>query len=207
MTETGRQIIRMIVWPLMLTFFIVYVTYYEVLKGISLLFINMAPSLVLVIGGVLIWDQNRGLVNRRKAKGEFEQLLTLSQFDIWYLLFTMYFTFISILIIPLVFKSEITLVDVGQGMIAFLAVWWVKKRYFHFSIYKNFDDHFEIDNTIVVTVLDSMKLDALSFASAILIVGVPGIILQNLHVTDIFQASVSFIAIYLINTKYFKFNT
>jgi len=137
-------------------------------------------------------------------KGETESTLTITNYDIYIISFLELFIPIIIIMIPLLSKGDMGIIDFLQGILVFMAIQWIRVRYFKYRYEKTQDNTLQLEDSIPITYYDSMKLDLLAFGVSFLIVAIPGFITSSLNITDLFQAGVSFIVIYWINEKYFK---
>ncbi len=205
MTKTGKQIVQFLYYPLLITFFILYALYFDQLKEFSLFIRNLAPSIILVLGGVLVYTNGRAEARLLSIKGELEGALTITNYDIYVIRFLELFVPIIIIMIPLLSKGDIEIIDFLQGILVFMAIQWIRVRYFRYRYEKTQDNTLRLDDTIPISYYDSMKLDLLAFGVSFLIVAIPGFITSNLKITDLFQAGAFFIVIYWINEKYFSF--
>lgn len=204
MTRSGKYILQLLYFPFVLTSFIVYVLYFDRLREISLLIINIAPSVILVGGAIIAYSNSNSQARALRLKGEEEQTLTITNYDIYVIFFLMIAVFVLTIFLPLLLKGDVGIIDYIQGVLALPGLYWIRNRYFKYHYEKNEQGNFQIDDTITINCYDSMKLDAISFATSIAIVALPGFITQNLQVGDILQASIPFLGIYWINLKYFK---
>lgn len=206
MTYLGRQLIRSLYFPLILTFFIVYALYFEHLKTISVIIRNIAPIVILIAGAILVYADSSQEARLLRMRGELEKTLILSNYDIYLMYVLMALVPLGVLFISIYSLGGFGFVDFLQAVIAFAPVYWIRMRYFHYRYKRGESGNFELEDSITVTYYDSMKLDAISFLSSIIIMAIPSLVLQRLHISDIFQSMVAFGAIYWINSKYFKFS-
>lgn len=203
--EYIKELFHYITIPILLFSFALYLTYYDRLKEISKIFINIIPSLIFFIGAILTYTRNRGTVKYLNKKNENTKILTLTKFDIYFIISLMFIVFCIIVIIPILFGKEINALDLFQGIIAVTGIYIIRKYYIKFRIKWISQDVYEIDDTFEITYNDTMKIDILSFGVAFFIVAIPGFITRNLEVNDIIQAVVGYLFIYWINVKYFYF--
>lgn len=205
MTKTGKEIIQFFTLPIIFIFFVAYVMYYDELKEFSQLAITMAPALLLISGVALILERGIGEARLRKAKEEFQKNILLTNYDMYFMSFLKYVSPLIVLAVP--FLSNILLfdiIDIAQAFIVFFILWWVERRYFHYTYRKNPRGTFMLDDLVTITYYDQMKIDILSFVSALVIIALP-VPFGAVSITDIAQALVSFLALYWIRIKYFKF--
>jgi len=206
MSRTGREVIELLYWPFVITALILYVLFYNTLREISELIINFAPAFIFIFGSILAYDKRLYSARRLVVKKEIDKTITITKYDILWMYFTMISGFALVLILPIIFKSSIGIIDFFQALVVFLSVYWIRRRYFHYHMVATGEGEYDLDNTIVITYFDTMKIELLSFLSATVIVAVPGILFQSMSLADVFQAIVAFVILYWIGEKYFRFD-
>lgn len=184
--------------------FFVYYKFYNELKQFSKMIIDAAPSIILVVGLVLVYSRDQMVLNRRKIKNEVEKSIIVTKYDIYFVIILMFGVFMAIITAPFIYDLSFGAMDVLQGIIGLLSIYFIKKRYFHYKFLWIQKDEYAIDMAINISFYDTMLLDGLSFITALVIVFIPGILFHSLLSTDIIQAFIAFFGIYWINKKYFQ---
>lgn len=205
MTKTGKEIIQFFTLPAIFIFFVVYVMYYDQLKELSQFAITITPVLLLLSGVALILEHGVRETRLRKAKEEFQKNILLTNYDMYFMSFLKYISPLVVLAVP--FWSDILLfdiIDIAQAFIVFFILWWVERRYFHYTYRKDPGGTFMLNDLVTITYYDQMKIDILSFVSALAIIALP-VPFGAVSITDIVQALVPFLVLYWISIKYFKF--
>lgn len=205
MTRSGRQIVQLLSFPLILALFIVYAIYYKYVQEISVIIRNIAPVAILVFSAVLVFSNTAPEARSLRLKGELERTMTISRFDIYIVTGLMLFVPVCIAAVSWVEANQAGWMDVMQAVYSFIPLYWIRKRYFHFRYHRDEHSNIILEDEIPITYYDSMRLDAISFFSAIIIVGMPGFMTYNVQLNDVLQAGIMFFAVYWLNVKYFKF--
>lgn len=204
MEKESKQWIAIGINAILIISFFLYYKFYDELKQISKMIIDAAPSLIFVIGLVLIYSRDQLLLKRRLIKNEAEKSFVITKYDIYFIIFLMFGVFAGIILTPLIYNLSFDSIDLLQGAVGFLSIYFIKKRYFHYKMLWVSREEYAIDMAVHITYYDSMLLDGLSFISALVVVFVPGVIFQNLSDTDVIQALIPLFSIYWINKKYFS---
>jgi hypothetical protein len=131
MTKNVRSMIRAFLWFLLVSGFIVYLTYYDSLKGIFVIIRNLGPIIILIMGTVLIVDKYHDQIERRKMKGEVEEVIYITYMDAMKNDLLAFFTAALILLTALFLSGDgLNTIDIIQAIIAFCAIYYIRFQYF-----------------------------------------------------------------------------
>lgn len=132
MSENLRKFIRAFLWFLLVNSFIIYLIYYDSLRGILSLVRNFAPSIIFIFGTILIVDKYYEIINRRRIQGEAEEIIYITYYDAMKNDLLAFFTAAAILLVPaLLSKRGLDFIDIIQAIIAFSAIYYVRIYYFN----------------------------------------------------------------------------
>lgn len=186
--------------------FLIYYKFFNELKNFSRMIIDAAPALIFVLGMVLIYTRDRFVLKKRLMKNEVEKTFVIATSDIYFIYFLMILAPAGILFVSIYNYLEFDFIDIIQALVGLLAIYFIKKRYFHYKFIWLNRDEYAIDMAVAITYYDTMLLDGLSFIAPMIIVLIPGIIFHNLNNSDVMQSLISFFSIYWISKKYFVFD-
>lgn len=127
-----RKIIRAFLWYLMTMSFIIYIIYYNSLKGVLGFIKDISLPLILVFGCILVIDKYDHIVKQRKLKGEAEEVIYITYMDAMKNDLLAFFTAALILATAYFFSPGGTnVVDIIQSVIAFSAIYYIRVYYFN----------------------------------------------------------------------------
>lgn len=128
--EELKKIIRGLIWLLMGAFFVVYIIYYQSFKELLGIIINIAPSIIFIVGTILIYDHYHDLIKSQRRAGEVEEVIYITYYDAMKNDLLAFITATLILLVPTLFAKKLDLSDIIQAIIAFVAIYYIRVYYF-----------------------------------------------------------------------------
>jgi len=110
--------------------FVVYIAYYDQLKGIWELIRNFIPAILFIAGSILSVDYYHEIIREKRIKGEQDEYICVTYVDALKNDLLAFFTAAVILIIPIIFGERVGISDVIQAIIAFVAIYYIRIYYF-----------------------------------------------------------------------------
>lgn len=111
--------------------FVVYVAYYDQLKGLWEMIRNIIPAILFIAGSIVSYDYYHDIIRDRRIKGEQEEFICVTYVDALKNDLLAFFTAAAILLIPIIFDEKVGISDIIQAIIAFAAIYYIRIYYFN----------------------------------------------------------------------------
>ncbi|TSC76956.1 MAG: hypothetical protein G01um101431_139 [Parcubacteria group bacterium Gr01-1014_31] len=129
--QKPADIIRGLLWINLIAGFILYITYYHQLEGALEIIRNITPPLIFLAGMILAFSRDRSIIRRHRVQGEETETIVISYRDAMLHDAISFLTAMAIVVVPtLASKDGISLIDIIQAALAFLALSYLRTFYF-----------------------------------------------------------------------------